>query len=200
MTSTHITDNIGKSENAYALVALLSESAKQQVSQLLNKLSKVLGDAVWIMPREALHVTLCEIIQAKDYTEDKQALYDRHSFEYENVTADILSNYKPIIIAFDTVVASPQAIIIKGIDDGSFEKIRKAIVDKLPLPSETKLPPSIIHTSIARFTKVIQLDEVENIVNHQAISFKETIDAFQLVNNLTPPLLKYKIVRTYPLS
>lgn len=200
MSITQITDNIGKPDNAYAIVSLLSASTNQQVSNLLTQLSSALGEIVWIMPKDALHITLCEIIQAKVYQEVKQVIYDRHSSEYENVTANILRKFDPIRIIFDTIEVSPQAIIIKGNDDGSFQKIRKVLIDMLPLPSETKLPPNIIHISIARFTKEVQLNEIEKIVEKYTISIHETITEFQLVNNLTPPLLSYEVIRTYPLS
>ena len=170
MITTQATNNIGMPDNAFALVSLLSESAKHQVSQLLNELSKELGGSVWVMPNNALHVTLCEIIQAKDYSEDKQELYDRHSSEYENITYEILTTFKPIDVTFDTIEVSPQAIIIKGTDDGSFEKIRKELVDRLPLPSETKMPPNIIHCSIGRFTKKVPLNQVETIVGRHTIN------------------------------
>lgn len=200
MSLTQATANIGKPDNAYALVALLSKDTSRQFSLLLGKLCAELGDIVWAMPEDALHITLCEIIQPKNYAEDKQALYDLHSSEYESRPGEILAKHNPIKVTFSAIEVSSQAIIIRGTDDGSFEEIRKELVNKLPLPSETKMPPDIIHSTIARFTKEVPLEDVENIARKYSLNLVEDITSFKLINNLTLPLLSYKVIRSYPLS
>lgn len=200
MTTTQTAHNIGKPDNAYALVALPSEKTALQISQLLIYLSRELGDSIWAVPNNALHITLCEIIQPKEYTSDKQLLYEQHADEYINTTAKILAEFKPIRVTFDTIEVSPQAIIVRGTDDGSFQNIRKELVDRLPLPGETKMPPDIIHSSIARFRKEIPLSDVEKVTKRYSIQVNEEVKEFRLIKNLVTPLLKYETVHAYSLD
>lgn len=180
-------------------MALLSTDTQRQLASLLAELSAELGDAAWVMPAEALHITLCEIVQFKDYSQDPQKIYEQHSTEYIHRTADIMAKYDPITISFDLLHVSPQAIIIKGTDNGSFNQIRKEQVDLLPLPAETKMPPDIIHSSIARFVKEVPLEDVERIVKKHSINIQETVSEFKLIHGLVSPLLKYEVIQSYPL-
>lgn len=199
MEKTQIADYIGKPDNAYALLAFLSDDTKHAVGSLLADLKQKIGDGLWTMPKEALHITLCEIIQPKPYIQDKQSLYEANETAYENTPGKILAKFKPINIRFNKIIASPQAITIQGQDDGSFNNIRQQLVDHLPMPGETKLPPDIVHCSIARFTQELDIEKVRQIVARYSINYMETIEEFKLVNNLAPPLLQYKVIRRYSL-
>lgn len=151
------------------------------------------------MPEKALHITLCEIIQPKPYTQDKQHLYETHKAAYQNIPGEILAKFQPINIRFNKMTVSPQAITIQGQDDGSFNSIRQQLIEKLPMPNETKLPPDIVHCSIARFTQELDIEIIRRVVARHSINCEETVKDFRLVNNLAPPLLQYKVIRTYSL-
>lgn len=197
---TEIQDTLGKSRDAYCLLALLSDDTKYKLKKLIKSLKQDLGETAWMMPEEALHITLCEIIQSKDYEQDKGILYSEHSFEYENIPTTILKDYKPISVSFNTIEASPQAIIIRGGDNGSFESIRKQLVERLPLPKETKLPPAIIHSTIARFRKEVNVEDVRRIVEKYSINIEEIVREFQLIHLHVTPLLNYDTIHTYRLG
>lgn len=197
---TQITNTIGQPHSAYCLLALLSDDAKRQLSELFELLQEKLGKNVYIMPEETLHITLCEIIQSKDYSENKEMLYSRNSSNYQNQTEQILAQFSPIEVVFDEVVVSPQAIIIKGRDNGSFEEIRKELVKNLPLPSETKKPPTIIHCTIARFLTEIPIDEVREITKQYSIVLNERVSSFSLIHSNVTPLLAYDTLRRYELN
>lgn len=200
MIKTEVQDTLGESRDAYCLLALLSEKTKRELSILLKKLEEDLGEAIWVMPLEALHITLCEIIQSKDYNTNKEELYAKHSDEYENITAKTLKGYEPIGVSFDTIEVSPQAIIVKGTDNGSFESIRKQLVNDLPLPEKTKLPPTIIHSTIARFRESVDVNNVKNIVKQNMIEVEEVVSEFKLIHLHVTPLLEYDTLRTYQLG
>jgi len=202
MEVTQITDYNGRRDNAYALLALPSKETQNQILSLLTIIKNEFGAGLWTMPAKDLHITLCEIIQPKPYSQDKQRLYDINAAAYENVPAQILKNFKPIKVHFNAVAVSPQAIFISGEDDGdgSFNKIRKELTDKMPLPDETKLPPDIVHSSIARFTEVLDLGKLKQIVAKHTISCDEFVKEFKLVNVLVPPFQQYKVIRTYRLG
>jgi len=200
MANTEINNTIGITEpdNDCIAVALLSETGQQQIASLLKKLSERLNDIIWAMPTAALHITLCEIIQPKPYDEDKATLLKNFP-HYETVLQEALT-MPPIPVTFDTVEVSPQAIIVRGRDDGTFNRVREELIEKLPLPTETKLPPDIIHCTIARYTKQVDLEKVKAVVAGVNINFIETISEFQLLRQTAPHLLNYQIARRYTLS
>lgn len=200
METTQITDTIGQPHSAYCLLALLSGNAKNQLKELLQSLQEELGERAYIMPKDTLHITLCEIIQSKEYQENKELLYSRNAPIYENSTEQVLNQFSPVDVVFDEIVVSPQAIIIKGRDNGSFKEIRKQLVEDLPLPAETKQPPAIIHSTIARFLVEMPLDEVRNITKQYTIKLNETVSGFSLIHSNVSPLLAYDTIRAYSLD
>jgi hypothetical protein len=51
MEKTQIADYIGKPDNAYALLALLSENAQRIVSRVLRALKDDIGEGLWTIVR-----------------------------------------------------------------------------------------------------------------------------------------------------
>jgi hypothetical protein len=72
-------------------------------------------------------------------------------------------------------------------------------MQKLPLPRETKMPPDIIHSTIARFTREVDVDLVRSIVTNFGVNFVETISEFQLLRQTAPHLVNFRVARRYPL-
>ena len=193
MQTTQIATDIGRKDNANGVCSLLSPNGQRQVVEILKQLDKELGDGIWCMPPESLHITLCEIMQAKAYREDKEVLFQRNRGRYDRALSMALKGVGPIEILFDHLEVSPNAIIIRGSDDSALDAIRSRLVELLPLPIETKQPPTIVHSSIARFTKELDLSVVESIVAKLHVSFAETITEFQLIHNGSPHMLNHEI-------
>lgn len=200
MTTTQIATNIGTKDNANGVCALLSPVGQQQVASLLEQISKELGDVVWCMPLSSLHITVCEIMQAKPYPEDKEALFQQNQEQYKQALRAVLSNLEPIKVLFNRVEASPQAIIIRGSNDHVFDDIREKLVTSLPLPEGTKQPPTIIHSSIARFMKEIDFSIVEAVIAKLNVSFTQIITEFQLMHNVSPHNLHSEVAARFPLG
>lgn len=196
---TEIKRNINKPINAYALVAMMSPSGQGHLKNLLQNLKEDIGGGLWVMPPNALHITLFEIVQDKNYSDNPDNIFNKNADTYINKPAHILSAYKPIAVDFNEIFASPQAIIIKGNDDGSFGQIRKQILQSMDLPAGTALPPQIIHSSIARYTQEMPLDSVREVASKYTINFVEVVQEFRLIHSLISPLQKYEVIKTYPL-
>jgi hypothetical protein len=160
MTKTIPAEYIGRPNLGYVLVALPSEKTKARLATLLGELAVELPDVIWRMPPEQLHITLCEIIQPKPYSEDKEKLYNLHKEEYENIPEQILSAMPKFTIALDVIESSPQAIIVRSSNPSSFNLIRSQLVQNMQLPTETRTPPDIIHSSIARYVLEVDLERV----------------------------------------
>ncbi len=185
----------------YLYVALLSKSAQEKISKLLQAMHAELPDVIWPMPPEALHLTLCEVIQArKPYSEDKETLFKRREQEYLTGAADALSTVSPFTVRIDQIEVSPEAIIVRSRDGTAFNDIRAKLLGHISLPDETKRPPDIIHSSIARYTRSVDIEAVRAVATRQALSFNEPITEFKLLKTLVPPLLQYEEIASFPLK
>lgn len=200
MTKTIPADYIGKKALGYVILAIPSESTKNKIIALLDELSTELPEIIWPIPSEQLHITLCEIIQPKEYIEDKEAAYKLHQEQYEIVPADIISKLPKFTITFDTIEVSPQAIIIRASDSTMFNKIRAKLVEDMQLPAETRTPPDITHSSIARYLKEVDLGRVNEAAVKHTIKIEEEISEFKLIRTEVPPLQEYEIIKTFPLA
>ncbi len=200
MIKTIPADYIGESNLGYAIVALPSEQTKAGIVALLDDLTNELPGILWRMPPEQMHLTLCEIIQPKAYTQDKEWLYNLPRQEYENTLSEIFSTLPRFSIILDITEASPQAIIARSSDPTSFNKIRTQLSQKMQLPVETRTPPDIIHSSIARYLKETDLDKVQEALGRYNISLNEDIAEFKLLRTTVMPLQEFEILKTYPLA
>lgn len=182
--------------------AEFSDENAQQLVELINKLQVEFGGAVYGMPRPSLHITLLDwIAPLVDYDgQDKGALFARVRPTYDKVMADILSEVGPIRVHFDTIQVAPTTIIVVGHDDGQFQSIRDQFVQRVDLLPGTKLPPQIIHSSIARFTKPIELGPVAELIQSQKVDFVQQVDAFRLVHTRQEPMLDFEVLKRYELG
>lgn len=200
MIKTVPSNFIGQKNTGYVLLTLLSEKTRNQIVSLLKDLTSELPGVLWPMPPAQLHITLCEIIQPKPYADDKDILYQQHKDLYENEPSKILSRLPKFTITLDTIECSPQAIIVKSSDASSFNHIRDRLVKSLPLPNETRTPPDIIHTSIARYLKEVDLESVKQIAAQHKVHIEEEITGFKLIKTKVSPLQEYEVIKNYPLA
>jgi 2'-5' RNA ligase len=199
MTKTEPADYLDEHSVGYIILALPSENFKKQITVLLNQLQNELPGLIRPMLPEQLHFTLCEIIQPKAYSEDKDTLYNRHRQQYEDVPRQILANLKKFSVKYDIIKASPQAIIVKSSDSSNFNSIRAQLTANMQLPKETTTPPDITHSTIARYLNSVDLGKVQEVISRHKISIKEEITEFKLLRTEINPLQRYEVVRTFPL-
>lgn len=196
---TAIANFMGKENLGYALLTFLSDNTQKQITNLLDELSAELPGVFWTMPPRQLHITLCEIIQPKQYSQNKELLFASWQEEYEDRAAQVLAGIPKLTIGFDIIEASSQAIILRASDSNQLNGIRKELVANMQLPSETRTPPDITHTSIARYVQEVELEKVQEIVARHKIAIEEEITAFKLIRNEILPLQRYSVLKTYPL-
>lgn len=194
-------DYVGKTLIGYGVGAYLSEANQKIITKLLKQLTEKLPNIIWPMPASDLHITLIEIIVSlAEYEEDRDELYEKHRAAIEQELDNLLGQMEPITVDFVSLEASQAAIIVRGTDNGSMQEIRDRFVNKGLLPNETKLPPSIIHSSIARYSEEADLDHVQEVLKHYAIDFKETINEFKLERATGAPMAGIKTLKVYPLK
>lgn len=202
MSNTEPAAWVGGQYEGYVLNAEFSTENKDTLEALMQLLGQQFGSAVFAMPRNSLHITLFDwIAPLVDYGgADKEVLFSQCQPSYDTALNEILRNQPPITVTFNELRASPSTIFLVGHDDGSFQHIRNQFIDRVELLPNTKKPPEIIHSSVARFTEIIALEGVEQFIRRQRISFTQTVDAFRLVHTSREPMLEFEVLKRYPLT
>lgn len=185
----------------YVYAALLSEHAQSKITELLESMRQELPGIIWTMPPDALHITLCEVIQSrKPYSEDKDTLFARRQDEYFDGAAHALKGISVLNVVFNQIEVSKDAIIIRTQDGAPFNDIRATLLSHISLPDETKRPPGIIHSSIARYQQAVDIETVQSVAASHRINFTEEITQFKLLRTTVPPLLEYEELTSFTLE
>lgn len=174
----------------------------QVISDLTREIEREYGEKVFVMPNKSLHITLLDwIAPLVDYEgQDKKALFSRLKSTYDSALSDILSNFAPITVRFTELKVYPSTIILLGHDEGQFQAIRDQFIDTIELLPNTKKPPTIIHSSLARFRDAIPLAEVEEFISQKNVDITQQVDNFRLVHTTAEPMLEFEILKKYALG
>lgn len=200
MEKTIVADWINQERVGFTVCAFLSPENQQRIADLQAELKSELPGVIWAMPDITQnHITLFEIVMTfRDYTEDRDAIFERYRADIDAELKTQLANQRPITVTIDTLEASPSAIIVRGTDDGSFQRIRDAISSKYLLPEATRTPPDIIHSSLARYIKEIDVEHVRSVVARHQLEFTQTVTHFKMVRVWRMPM-DYVPLETYEL-
>ncbi len=187
----------------YMVNTLLSHESQLAIAEIQDSLQDRFPTILWSTPPEALHVTLLDwLAPLVDYNQSKDDLYKKLFAEYDTALNDALTNIKPIEVHFNKVLVSSSAIALVADDTNihPFTTIRTRFLDSVVLLPDTKQPPTIVHSTIARFIGTAALDEVRMFAETLHVSVHETIKGFQLVRETELPMLAYTAIKKYPLS
>jgi hypothetical protein len=198
MIRTKAATDIGEYRDGYMSNVSFTAENQYAIEKLQSKIGQILPDVVWLQPKESLHVTLFDFIAPKvKYDVDRAILYEKQKELINQVLAQLVLESDPFSVVFDEVCISPSAVYIKGKDDGGFARIRDRFLQLYPLDERTKKPPTIIHSTVARFTDEINLENVESILSQLSINVALPINSFRLVHEQQIPMLRYKVLSEY---
>ena len=201
--TTNSRDYLNQSAVGYMINTLLSESARNEIKSLQDTFVSEFKDSIWITPEDALHITLLDwLAPLVDYGDDKDQVFKKISSEYSTTLTSILETIEPIDLTFNKMIVSSSAIAIIADDKGTeiFNNIRQRFLEKIDLLPNTKQPPSIVHSTIARFVGEIALDNVKQFATTLDVSVAEQVNSFQLVRETTLPMLNYSVIKEYLLT
>ena len=198
---TIINHDIDRPVEGYVLITTPDAGIQREIAELQSMLNERFGGLVWNTPSSALHITLMDwIAPLVDYGEKKKILFEEIFPSYNATFTEILKDYRSITINFTKVVAAQGAIIVIGQDNGEFNDIRCRFLEKIKLPSNTKQPPAIIHSTIARYQKEADLEPIIDFLAQHPLVFTHQVNHFSLVREDIAPQLKYQLLEKYPLS
>lgn len=185
----------------YVVNSPFDENSQENIANLQKKFMKRFGDSVFIPSPETLHTTLMDwLAPLVDYGQDKDKLFKEIYEEYDRTLLEALEGIAPIQVQVDTIGVSPEAIFIRGHDNGGYQQIRDKFLGRVTLLPNTKRPPQIIHSTIGRFAAEISLQDVQNFAATQEINFTQTIDAFRLLRTTDTVMAGWELLKTYQLE
>lgn len=200
-TCTEIDTDIHRPVVGYVPLAFFDEENQRKVALFQKKLEEKFPNTLWTTPPEMLHITLMDwLAPLVQYEKDKDVHFGEIFEEYDVVLKNILSTVGKIDISFTTLNVKSRAIFLSGKDNGQMQYIRDRFLSEITLLPNTKKPPTIIHSTLARFVKKVELEEVEKFVSEQSLVFSQSITEFHLARISTMyQTNKEDVVKKYPL-
>ncbi|HJP96914.1 MAG TPA: hypothetical protein VJ843_06125 [Candidatus Saccharimonadales bacterium] len=192
--------NVNEQAVGYIVNAGVSVENQENIESLQKLLIEKHPGIVWAAPGPSLHVTLLDwLTPTSSYDMDKDALFASIQKEYMEAIIESLRSQPPIQITFDTLEVHPAAIIVRGHDNGAFQRIRSAFMSRVNLLPNTKQPPAIIHTTICKFQEKSDLDKIRNTLLGTTVKFQETIKEFRLVRESQVYMLNFQTIKKFKL-
>lgn len=108
--------------------------------------------------------------------------------------ADTLKNQQ---LVFDRVGMSTGAIILKTSDDGLLDKARANFTDNISPPKGTRIPPNIVHVTIARFRERFCVADVEAAIATLKPHFSMNIEHIRLIHEKKLYVQSYDLVEEF---
>jgi hypothetical protein len=194
---------VGEEHLGFVINAVFSQDNTRTITEWLDGLGSQTPEGVYPMTAEGLHITVLDwVAPLFDYGgADKQALYDSLKDDYTAAFRGITDAMEPFDVHFTELRVTPGTIILVGQDNGQFQSLRKQFMDSVTLPEGGKEPPSIIHSSIARFiAPVIDLTPIEEYAQSHPLDLTQRIDAFRLVETRREPMQDFMVLDTFNLT
>ncbi len=199
MENTQVTIPVDTAQDviAYWIVSPVSDELARVIAELQASLSERFRDAIWSVPRESLHISFNALSPIFESAKLVHAPSDVSI--YADAFKEVVSGQKPIRLHFDTVEAFPAAIILKAHDDGSYKRLRDKFNDRVELPTGTKPTPAIIHTTICKFHRPIDLDEVKDFLSTKTVEVDMLVDEFRTVREKVLYMVDFDILQRFNL-
>ena len=194
MSLTKPSSLVGEREIGYFLNALISPKNQLVIQSIQNRFQELLGDGIWIAPAESLHITVGEVLT--NTPDIDRVFQDRHS-DYDAHLTEVMNDLPVPHIVFDTLKTGASTLYITGRDQGTIMSLRDQIEDRVKRMEGTAPPPDVIHTSIARYTKAIDREQIEKFIATLPVLFEQTLSDLQLIRQTVAPLIEYEVLKRY---
>lgn len=192
--------NINKPVEGYIVNTGYEKKSTDKIQAIQEAFRQHFANDLWFTPADALHITLLDwIAPLVSYAEPKDVLFKRIYNTYDTALKQALEPIPPIAVHFNSLIVTPDALIIQGVDKGEFQEIRNHFTDTIDLLPNTKQPPTIIHSTIARFRRPCNIETMQEVADVTPVSFTEKVNSFRLIHEEKAPLLRYQVLKTYPL-
>lgn len=188
-----------QSVTAYWINSPVSDELAQAIAKIQIKLTERFSDSIWAVPREALHISFNALSPTFELDKTADAPLDVAP-SYANTFKKLAAGVPPIELHFDTIEAFPAAVILKAHDNGSYKALRDQFNEAVELPTDTKPTPNIIHTTICKFHKAIDLDEVKDFLSTISVRVNVTVSEFCIVREKVLYMVDYDVLQRFILT
>lgn len=202
MEKVQVSDWLNKEYDGYMVNTTFSDENAEIIINFLKEAENRFGDAVYCMQKRSLHITLLDwIAPLLDYGgSDKYELFSHVQKQYDAALANATSSQVPFNVRFNKLHLFPNTIVLLGQDEGQFASMRADFINNIDLLPDAKLPPQIIHSSVIRFRKEIDMTDIEEFVSKHEIDLTQEITHFRLIHTIREPLVEFDILKTYDLG
>ena len=201
MEYTGIDSSLDSTGIGYVMNSPASPELRRAVENFQYELHERFGEDVYLPKDGALHITLLDWFTTNTtYTEDVDTLFSKIRDVVDEKTRSILNSTPTFHILFDKVELFPPCIILKATQQEAFPDIRKGIISQVELTPGTKVPPPIVHCTIAAFRKHLPLSQVQEAMKLLTLPIEEKITSFRLVRETKNRHQAYEVLDTYPLA
>ncbi len=188
------------SPDEYNVAAMPNKEEVEEIIKIQGELRSLLGETIWLTSPNTLHCTLMEIICNVDYLDKTREEHFLNWYNnYNEITRETIAKSQPFSLTFNELCVSESAIILKASNPEPFNSIRQALLGSIKLPTQTKLPPSITHCTIARYNQEVNLDKLRVKTADLKPDIRLFIKEFDLMKDLGPDFHPTKL-ETYNLS
>lgn len=196
-------DWVGQLHLGFVINAAFSKDNQRILSDWLAGLRQQAPEGLYAMTPEGLHITVLDwIAPLFAYSGvDKHELFKRLRPEYEQTFERITARIAPFSVTFTELRVTPGTIILTGQDDGQFSKLREAFTSSITLPEGAKAPPTIIHSSLARFVPpAVPLGPIMEYCAKHPLQIEQPIKAFRLIETRSEPMRDFTVLRSFDLT
>lgn len=186
---------------SYPYVSFLDEAVKSEIQALQGRFTEAWPGQLWVPEPRSLHITLLHLLSPNvKYDRSAEEIYQDMDALAHRRMQQVIGGSGPVKISAGQVEVSPAAIIVKWDDGGQIARLREAFTAGFELPELTKRPPSIVHTTIARFLEPIPVTPVERLAQELRVSSVPTITEIDLLREIRIYLQEFEMVRRYKLQ
>lgn len=187
----------------YIVIAPLSNESKRAIGDIQARFVSQFGkDNLWVPTEDQLHITFSHIISPDaDYAESRSELFSRVGPLASAVLEKTVVHPFALTTRFDTIEAYPSAVILKASDDGSFQRLRQDFINNFDIPPGTRMPPEIIHTTLLRFRKPVDLNEVQQLTQEimaEFEPFEENTTKLQMIHEKKIFVQDHEVLEEFP--
>lgn len=196
-------DWVGAERLGFVINAVFSADNTSTIMSWLEGLIEIAPEGIYPMKADSLHITVLDwVAPLFDYDGvDKRELYEELYPSYDEAFRRITGGIEQFNVHFTEIRVTPGAVILVGQDAGQFQSIRRQFMDSVTRPEGGKQPPTIVHSSLVRFTPPeVELSPIQAYTASHPIDLMQPVSEFRLVETRREPMQDFSVIDTYNLA
>ena len=175
----------------------LDSQARDALCRIQDELDLLEPGNFLLLPRAYQHISVNQVIFWNgDYVKGKKETWREIEAEFLQRAGELNLRQRSFPITFKELLATKSGIIWCAYDEADeMEKLRELLFQKLPFPFETTKKNHIVHTTVARYRKL--LNDPQKVWDYlNSVNPKSTMSVNKLIlrKELVYPSIKTKTI------